>query len=110
MNALGRQLFSFICTLEDARDLAERNCDAGPIFDDLLTTFVRLFGEYGAGYWGFETAKDVSFEPRKELIDVFNALVVLGYMAEDKSGYCWTNKMAPSMASAGFWTCDAEPQ
>jgi hypothetical protein len=101
---------AFACALEDVANIAERNWQNGQGFEELLTTFVALFGEFGAGYWGFATDRNKLFEPGEHLRAVLAALAVIGYATVENGRYKWTTKMCPIMSAsrANFWPPDEQ--
>jgi len=84
------------------RNIAENNWRLGPSFKELFGTLIDLFGEFGTGYWGFATAREQSFNPRQELIPLYDSLVALGYASVQDGAYQWTDKMAPIMEKTYF--------
>ncbi len=53
--------FAMNCEPDDSYQIAMSHWQADPRLDELLLTFVTLFGDYGAEYWGFSTQRGVPF-------------------------------------------------
>ena len=101
---------TFLCAPEDVRYIAERNWQKGQSFEDLLTTFIALFGEFGTDYWGFSTDRDLWFEPGAHLCTVLTVLAEIGYASEERGHYRWTKKIYPVMSAprTNFWPPNEE--
>lgn len=99
--------FVFDCPIDEANLVAERNAAAGPALAQLLTTFINLFADFGAQYWGFSTTPDVPFGLNARLTPTFDALASIGYLTKSEQGYTWTYLIAPIMRGSYFneeWT------
>lgn len=96
--------FVFVCDVNEAGTFAERNWASGPSFDDLLVTFLDLFGDFGAKFWGFCTAPRRPFGLGSRIEPTFDALASAGYLTKTEHGYVWTHLVARSMFEAGYWT------
>lgn len=107
--------FVFDCDVKDASAVAERGYKTGPSFDEILDTFVLLFGEYPRD-WGVSTERDVpkdyglipiehdpSFEVDPRIKPALDALESLGYATRTPKGFVWTDRIAPAMQRAYIW-------
>jgi hypothetical protein len=89
--------FVFDCEVSESNLVAERNCSKGPTLFELLVTFVELFGEFGAEYWGFSAKPSVPFGIDSRILPTLDALSLLGYLEKTHNGYVWTEMIAPVM-------------
>jgi hypothetical protein len=94
--------FVMNCEPSDSYQMAISNWQSGPPFNELLLTFVTLFGDYGTEYWGFSTQQGVPFGKDGRLAFALDALAPLGYLEVNKAGYIWTAQIEPIMSAAGF--------
>ena len=99
--------FVFNCTINEANLVAERNAGAGPTLSELLVTFINLFADFGAQYWGFSTSPGIPFGQNTRLAPALEGLASLGYLSKSNQGYIWTELIAPVMRASYFdegWT------
>jgi|ERR1044072_668779 hypothetical protein len=95
--------FVFDCEPSDAGAVARRNWQAGPSFDELLRTFLELFGDWGTEYWGFTIERDTPFGNGSRITPALDALSALGYLDKTSEGFVWTKRATEAMHSAGNW-------
>jgi hypothetical protein len=99
--------FVFACDLDQADTIAVRNWRDGPSFDDLLVTFLALFGDLGP-YWGFSVTRGFPFGTDSRIASTLEALASLGYLVKTTSGYVWSERVRPQMQRAGYWQDDED--
>jgi hypothetical protein len=95
--------YVFACDVADADTVAMNNCTQGPSFDELFSTFLSLFGDFGSDYWGLSTQRNVPFGAGGRLVPALDALAALGYLTNTSVGYVWTERATAAMHSAGYW-------
>jgi hypothetical protein len=102
--------FVFACELDQADAVAVRNWRKGPPFDELLVTFLTLFGSYGSAYWGVSAEPNLPFGADSRIAATLAALAALGYLVKTTRGYVWSERARPQMQRAGYWQdYDAPP-
>lgn len=95
--------FVFACDLDQADAFAVRNWRDGPPFDDLLVTFLALFGEFGTANWGFSVTRGLPFGSDSRIASTLAALASIGCLVKTTRGYVWSEHVRPQMQRAGFW-------
>ncbi len=92
----------FACTLDEVISVARRNYSIGSSYDDLLKTFVNVYYNHGADYWGFGAPPRSPFTVRKQLIPLLDALVAAGDAIRVGSSYRWSERLQPLVDEEGY--------
>ena len=95
--------YVFDCELSDAAAVARRNWNVGPSFDELLATFLELFGDWGTEYWRFSIERDKPFGKDSKITSALDALTELGFLDKSDKGFVWTKLATGPMQRAGNW-------
>jgi hypothetical protein len=103
---LQHNYFVFACDIDQADAVAVRNWRDGPPFDDLLVTFLMLFGFYGSAYWGVSAEPKLPFGTDSRVESTLSSLGSLNYLVKTSSGYVWSERVRPQMQQAGYWQDD----